>query len=111
MFTRVPLRASMLRRNAGVAASQIGVIALYKAQANLLRKKIDEQCGVARTPWVPVAWVGHVWSGLGTPVESVTMDSLGCLRSGCVLPSMSALAESHALEASAARALDLLDPC
>lgn len=36
----------MLRRNAGVAASQIGVIALYKAQANLLRKKIDEQCGV-----------------------------------------------------------------
>jgi hypothetical protein len=30
-----------------VAASQIGVIALYKAQANLLRSKIDEQCGVS----------------------------------------------------------------
>lgn len=31
----------------GVAASQIGVIALYKAQANLLRSEIDEQCGVS----------------------------------------------------------------
>ena len=31
----------------GVAASQIGVIALYKAQANLLRSQIDEQCGVS----------------------------------------------------------------
>lgn len=30
-----------------MAASQIGVIALYKAQANLLRSKIDEQCGVS----------------------------------------------------------------
>ena len=35
------------RLRTGVAASQIGVIALYKAQANLLRSKIDEQCGVS----------------------------------------------------------------
>ncbi|CAE8644499.1 unnamed protein product, partial [Polarella glacialis] len=70
---------------------------------------VEARCGIARSPWTPAAWSGHVWKGTGTPDPLLTDSLLSLVRCGGRLPTGEQLAASPDLEASAARALDLFD--
>ena len=74
----------------------------------LVRTLETATCGAARVAWLPPCWLGHVWSGQGTPQHAATMRILDVLRDGGgVLPHRSYLQADADLEASAARALDM----
>ena len=75
---------------------------------SLARIFAQESCGVAMHPCFPQLWLGHRWSGQGTPRDEWTQRILRSLPQGPDLPSCAALRGEQDLEASAARALDLI---
>ena len=74
----------------------------------LLRSLIARGFGVGLDVRIPEVWKGHFWNGTGTPCNQLVDMLMASLQGGGYLPSSSLLKAWPALEASAARALDLL---
>ena len=75
---------------------------------SLAKVLLGHSCGLALSPKVPAAWANHSWSGQGTPQANWTDRIVTALQTGARLPSSSELLHRPDLEASAARALDIL---
>eukprot|EP00435_Cladocopium_sp_Y103_P034642 s2414_g9.t1 len=80
---------------------------------NTLVKKLQaEQCGIAIAAEVPQIWKNHVWTGRGEPDPSLTrliVQQLRCQSNN--LPGADTLSANATVEASCARALDLVSDC
>ena len=77
---------------------------------SLVRHLEAEGHGVGLGMIIPQTWDGHVWSGRGSPILGLVQTVVGALRSNGDLPSQSMLTRWPDLEASCARALDIVAP-
>ncbi|CAE7246984.1 unnamed protein product [Symbiodinium natans] len=75
----------------------------------LVRRMREARCGLATSAWVPKAWASHTWSGSGSPDLRKAQSIADDIASGRQLPRVADLARNSDLEATCARALDLLD--
>ena len=75
----------------------------------LIRRLVENGCGVASSGWTPASWCEHSWVGQGSPVPGTVARLLAALREELPLPGVLWLAQHPDNEASASRALDLLD--
>ena len=75
----------------------------------LIRKLVENGCGAASSGWTPASWCEHSWVGQGSPVPGTVARLLAALREELPLPGVLWLAQHPDNEASASRALDLLD--
>jgi len=77
---------------------------------SLGRFLLQAGCGISRSPLLPTEWANHAWSGDGCPHPPLVEVVKDSLRGAFPVPPASLLAAWPALEASASRALDILDP-
>ena len=76
---------------------------------SLVKYLMEKGHGVSWKKEIPTAWDEHTWTGLGTP-ETLLVEVIKCtLLHGSLLLSPVDLMKSPNLEASAARAFDMLD--
>ena len=87
----------------------IGPLTYPSLPDSLTRLLQQHMCGFASTMYVPAAWSKHRWVGSGTPCPDLVDWLLTRLRNGQELLSSAFLAQHPNAEASALRALDLLD--
>ena len=88
----------------------VGTLTYVTVPDTLVRELEENKHGVGVGMTVPAAWESHVWSGCGRPITSLVGDLVHCLSAGLPLPSVRLLDNWPDLEASAARALDLIAP-
>ena len=82
--------------------------ATYTQLPNSLTERLLENgFGVGQNIEMPMEWAGHVWHGTGSPVKHLVNSFCEAIRAGRALPNKELLKRSPAMEASAARALDL----
>ena len=89
--------------------SKLGPLCFNLKPNTLVKRLRMEKCGLASTAWVPVEWKSHRWSGRGVPDFVTACHVADCVRCAWPLPSALALAQCPGLEATCARALDILD--
>ena len=75
---------------------------------DLLKSLVHEGFGVGTDFSMPTSWKSHNWECSGTPTPLLTDWLVTILKAGGALPSVDVLAKWPALEASAARALDII---
>lgn len=97
-------------RNGLPEGGSIGPLTYPTLPDDLLRSLLLDGFGVGINLPMPPAWQGHLWQCKDTPLSALVNDLVSSLRSGARLPSRHMLCAWPALEASAARALDICAP-
>ena len=81
----------------------------------LVKDLLRSACGISFSAQVPAVWAGHHWTGKGFPDQSLVLDIVSRLKEGRQLPDRDLITTDCHVEASCARALDLVadlrDPC
>lgn len=102
--------SSTVLRNGLPEGGSLGSLMYTTLPDDLLRSLLGAGFGVGVNISVPCCWHGHVWVCSGTHIDALVDLLVTALRSNSRLPSEALLSAWPALEASAARALDLCAP-
>jgi hypothetical protein len=88
----------------------VGTLTYVHLPDTLIEELNAHNLGVGVDVRMPQAWDGHVWAGTGAPISDLVFEICHCIMASSPLPTPELLVLWPDLEASAARALDLLSP-
>ena len=88
----------------------VGTLSYVLLPDTLIKELNSHSLGVGVGIRMPDQWKDHIWAGTGLPVSHLVDGLRHCILSSAPLPSPEFLKMWPGLEASAARALDLLTP-